>query len=184
MNKDITLEKIDILRQRAGVTYKKAYETLQETGGDVVRALIKLEEEPLGWTERLQVSGTELATRLKELVREGNVNRIIVRRGEKELLDIPVTVGAVSAVLMPYLVAIGMIAAVATRCTVEVERRSPAGAGRTGGYRVPIETDGANGANKREAQPENIATLQSVPGEPAPETGGAVPAWGRSPRRL
>lgn len=190
MNESITLEKIDILRQRAGVTYKKAYETLQETGGDVVRALIKLEEEPLGWTERFQVSGSELAARLKDLIREGNVNRIIVRRGEKVLLDIPVTVGAVSAVLMPYLIAIGMIAAVVTRCTIEVERRGPASPGRTGGYRVPIETDGAG---KHEPSPANTANIATpgrtpsesrVPGEPAADAAGPVPPWGRSPRRV
>ncbi len=147
MNDHITLEKIDILRQRAGISYRRAYEALQETGGDVVRALIRLEEEPNRWTERLQVSGSELATRLRDLVREGNVHRIIVRKGERVVMDIPVTVGAVSAVLMPYLVALGFVGAVVARYTVEVERRSPRRS-KAAGVRVPVETEGTKASDR------------------------------------
>jgi exosome complex RNA-binding protein Csl4 len=121
----ITLEKIDLLRQRAGVSYREAYEVLEETQGDVVRALIKLEEKPRTVTEKFQARGSELLARVRELIRQGNVNRIVVKQEEKVLLDIPVTVGAIGAVLMPYLAALGVIAALATRCTIEVERRQP-----------------------------------------------------------
>jgi len=119
----ITLEKIDLLRHRAGVSYREAYEVLEETQGDVVRALIKLEEKPRTVTEKFQVRGSELVSRVRELIRQGNVNRIVVKQEEKVLLDIPVTVGAIGAVFMPYLAALGVIAALATRCTIEVERR-------------------------------------------------------------
>ncbi len=128
---EITLDKIDILRQRAGVSYRQAYELLQETGGDVVAALIKLEEMPRGVSERIQVTGAELVSRVRQLLREGNVNRIIVRKADRVLLDIPVTAGVVGAILMPYLAALGLIAAVAARHTIEVERRT--GAHRNGG---------------------------------------------------
>ncbi len=122
---EITLDKIDLLRQRTGASYREAFEVLEETQGDVVRALIKLEEKPRTVTEQIQVRGTELLSRVRELLRQGNVNRIVIRQGEKVLLDIPVTVGAVGAVLMPYLAALGVIAALATRCTIEVEKRQP-----------------------------------------------------------
>lgn len=134
-NERITLEKIDVLRGRAGISYHRAFELLEATDGDVVRALIRLEEEPRGWTERVTVSGGEVVSRVREILREGNVNRITIKRREKVLLDMPVTVGAVGAVLMPYLAALGVIAALATRCTIEVERRQRhAGEGPYAGY--------------------------------------------------
>jgi hypothetical protein len=82
-------------------------------------------------TERLRVTGGDLYGKLRQLVHEGNVRRIIIRGSdERVLIDIPVTVGVVGAVLAPFAVAIAALAAVATRCTIEVERveeEAPAG---------------------------------------------------------
>jgi RNA polymerase subunit RPABC4/transcription elongation factor Spt4 len=74
--------------------------------------------------EEYQVSADNLISKVKELVHEGNVRRIIVRseRGET-LLDIPVTVGVIGALFAPYLAALGTIAALVTRCNIAVERR-------------------------------------------------------------
>lgn len=140
---EITLEKIDILRERAGITYREAYRLLEETGGDVVAALIRLEEERQrdSWQERIQVQGEELVQKVKEIIREGNVRRITVKNEEgKTLLEIPVTIGALGALLLPTLAALGVIAALVTQSTIVVERREPtedAGTGR----RVPIDED-------------------------------------------
>jgi uncharacterized membrane protein YvbJ len=74
-------------------------------------------------SETFTVSGDDLVERVRELVHEGNVTRIIVRsEGGKTLLDIPVTAGAVGVVLFPWMAALGAIAALATRCTITVER--------------------------------------------------------------
>jgi hypothetical protein len=74
--------------------------------------------------EEFQVSADDLVGRVKELIAEGNVSRLIVRneRGET-LLEIPVTIGVIGALFAPYLAALGAIAALATRCTIAVERR-------------------------------------------------------------
>jgi hypothetical protein len=74
--------------------------------------------------EEFQVSADDLIGRVKELIAEGNVSRLIVRneRGET-LLEIPVTIGVIGALFAPYLAALGAIAALATRCTIAVERR-------------------------------------------------------------
>jgi RNA polymerase subunit RPABC4/transcription elongation factor Spt4 len=74
--------------------------------------------------EEFQVSADELIARVKELIREGNISRIVVRseRGET-LLEIPVTIGVIGALFAPYLAALGAIAALATRCTIAVERK-------------------------------------------------------------
>jgi hypothetical protein len=80
---------------------------------------------PSEW-EEFQVSADDLVGRVKELIAEGNVSRLIVRneRGDT-LLEIPVTVGVIGALFVPYLAALGAIAALATRCTIAVERRVP-----------------------------------------------------------
>jgi hypothetical protein len=74
-------------------------------------------------SETFTVSGDDLVERVRELVHEGNVTRIIVRsEGGKTLLDIPVTAGAVGVVLFPWMAALGAIAALATKCSITVER--------------------------------------------------------------
>jgi len=74
--------------------------------------------------EEFQVSADDLVGRVKELIAEGNVSRLIVRKeGGETLLEIPVTVGVIGALFVPYLAALGAIAALATKCTIAVERR-------------------------------------------------------------
>lgn len=74
--------------------------------------------------EEFQVSADDLVGRVKELVREGNIRRVIVRNEKGEtMLEIPVTVGVIGALFAPYLAALGAIAAIATRCTIAVERK-------------------------------------------------------------
>ena len=74
-------------------------------------------------TEEFRVSGEGLLAKCKELVREGNIRHITINNEEgKTLIDIPLTVGVVGAVLVPQLAAIGAIAALATRWTIVVEK--------------------------------------------------------------
>ena len=75
-------------------------------------------------SEELSVSADNLVKKVKELIHEGNVRRIIIKDEEgKILLEMPVTVGVVGVILAPWLAALGAIAALATRCTITVERR-------------------------------------------------------------
>jgi len=74
--------------------------------------------------EEFSVSAEDLIKRVKELIHEGNVTRIIVKNEEgKTLLEIPATVGVIGAILAPWMAALGVVAALATRCTIVVERR-------------------------------------------------------------
>jgi hypothetical protein len=83
-----------------------------------------------GGTERNQeftVSADDVSKKVKELIHEGNVRRIIVKDEHgKRLLEIPVTVGVVGILLAPWLAALGVVAALATKCTLVVERMNPA----------------------------------------------------------
>ena len=74
--------------------------------------------------EEYSVSGGNLVDRVRELLHEGNVTRVIVKDDKgNALLEIPATVGVVGAVLAPWLVALGVIAALVTNCRLVVERR-------------------------------------------------------------
>ena len=132
------LEKIDELRRRTGVSYRRAKDALEAGDGDVVQALILLEEgDRRGtWAERMHVTGGEMVDRVKELIHEGNVRRIIISHEGRTLIEFPVTVGALGALLLPTLAALGAIAAMVTECTIEVQRQDvggrPGGADDTG----------------------------------------------------
>lgn len=79
------------------------------------------------FTEKMQVAGTDLVERVKELVAEGNVRRIVIRNDKgKQLLAIPmnlsVAAGGVAVLAAPVLVVLGGIAGLLASVTVEVER--------------------------------------------------------------
>lgn len=73
--------------------------------------------------EEFSVSADDLIEKVKALIREGNVTRIAVKDEKgRTLLEMPATIGVVGVILAPWLAALGAIAALATRCTLIVER--------------------------------------------------------------
>lgn len=75
-------------------------------------------------TEEFTVSADNLIEKVKQLLHEGNVTRMIVKdEKEKILLEIPATVGVIGFVFVPWLAALGVIAALVTNCKIVVERR-------------------------------------------------------------
>ena len=81
--------------------------------------------------ETIEAKGGEVLDKVKELVAEGNVRRIRVRQKQRVIAEFPLTIGVVGAVLAPMLAALGAIAALATECTIEVERAAEATPGET-----------------------------------------------------
>lgn len=74
--------------------------------------------------EEFRVNGNEVVKKIKELIREGNARRIIIKNETGEtLMEIPLTFAAVGAVLAPVLAAVGALAALVTNCTIIVERK-------------------------------------------------------------
>jgi hypothetical protein len=74
------------------------------------------------WWESIKVEGSELLDRVKKLVHEGNVRRIIIKQGGRTIAEFPLTVGLVGTVFAPILAAVGVLAALLSECTLEVER--------------------------------------------------------------
>jgi len=73
--------------------------------------------------EEFKVNGEQLLAKVKELIREGNVRRIIIKdKDDKTLVELPLTVGVVGLVVAPVLAAVGAIAALVTECTIQVVR--------------------------------------------------------------
>ncbi|MCJ7728068.1 MAG: DUF4342 domain-containing protein [Actinobacteria bacterium] len=73
--------------------------------------------------EEFEVKGEDLLKKIKELIKEGNIRKITIKSEEgKTLIQIPLTLGVVGAILLPVWAAIGAIAAIVTKATISVER--------------------------------------------------------------
>ena len=74
-------------------------------------------------TTEFQVKGEEIVAKIKELLHEGNIRRVIIKNEDgRTLIDIPLTIGVVGALVAPQLAAIGAIAALLSRGTIVVEQ--------------------------------------------------------------
>ena len=74
-------------------------------------------------TETFELKGEDLVKKVKELIHEGNVRRIIIKNKEgKTLIEFPLTFGVVGALIAPVLAAVGAIAALVSECSITVER--------------------------------------------------------------
>jgi hypothetical protein len=75
-----------------------------------------------------KVTAEELLGKIKELIHEGNVRKIIIKNEKGETyLEIPVTIGLIGALLAPVFAAVGALAALAANFTIEVEKKEEAG---------------------------------------------------------
>ncbi len=75
--------------------------------------------------ETIKVSGSQLVERVKQLIHEGNIRRIVVSHAGSVVAEFPLTVGVVGALLAPVLAAVGAMVALLSECTIEVERVNP-----------------------------------------------------------
>ncbi|GAB6100265.1 hypothetical protein JCM16358_21440 [Halanaerocella petrolearia] len=150
------LDKIDVIVERTGASYEEAIQALKESNGDVLEAVLTIDNESQPKNKRanretknqtqnqnqnrsqnqkrqeetkanfqqdeFQAQGSQLVSKIRELIRQGNVTRIVVKKGDRSVLNIPVTAGLVGVVLAPYLAAIATIAAMATKYKIKVER--------------------------------------------------------------
>jgi hypothetical protein len=75
--------------------------------------------------EEFKVSGEEVMAKVKQLIKEGNARRIIIKNEKGEtIVELPLTIGAVGALIAPALAAVGAAAALLTNCTIVVVKRN------------------------------------------------------------
>jgi len=73
--------------------------------------------------EEFKINNEQLITKIKEIVKEGNAKKITIKgKDDKEILSFPLTVGVVGVALAPVFAAAATIAALATECTISIER--------------------------------------------------------------
>lgn len=132
---EITLEKVDAVKGRTGASYAESKYALEISNGDVLEAIIYIEEIKgiNGISSSSNTSSTgenkngesveEFKVWLKDLINKGNVSRVRISKDEKELIDVPVNAGiaaGVIAIILPQILAFGVIAAVVTKITIEI----------------------------------------------------------------
>lgn len=125
---EITLEKVDTVIDRTGVSYLEAKRALEESNGDVLAAIIYIEENFIEEESEKEKSQTieEFKSWIKGIIEKGDVTRIKIKKEDKELLDIPVNAGiaaTVIAVMIPQIMAFGVIVAVASKITIEITKQ-------------------------------------------------------------
>lgn len=75
-------------------------------------------------TEEFKVAGKDLKDTVKKLLKDGNARRIIIKNDKGEtVFEIPLTFGAIGAIIAPVLAAVGAVAAILTDCTIVVEKK-------------------------------------------------------------
>lgn len=121
----ITLEKVDQVIERTGVSYAEAKSALESCNEDVLEAIIFIEKQREDKKENKYNQETiqDFKKWLKDLINKGNVTRIRIKKDEKEIVDIPVNAGiaaGVIAVIIPQVLAFLVIAAVVTKITIEI----------------------------------------------------------------
>lgn len=119
---EITLEKIELVKDRTGVTYAEAKAALEEAEGSVVDAIISIEETiNAGEKKRgFGKKGEALFSSLKDLIKKGNVAKIQVKRDDELILNVPVNAGIVGLVIAPIASVVAVVAAFGFKCTIEV----------------------------------------------------------------
>ncbi len=121
----ITLEMVDEVINRTGVTYKEAKEVLELYDGDLLKAIVHIEEQKTGASQSSgkTLNGQEIVDKLKALVNEGFINQITIVKSGKVVVDIPIMAGAIGAVIFTIPTVAAIVAAVATGCEIKIVKK-------------------------------------------------------------
>ena len=119
---EITLEKIELVKDRTGVTYAEAKKALEDADGSVVDAIIAIEETVNSGDKKRAFGekGEALFASLKGLVKKGNVARILVKKDSDTVLNVPVNAGILGICIAPLASVVAIVAAFGFKCTIEV----------------------------------------------------------------
>jgi hypothetical protein len=126
---DEMLNKIDILRERMEISYREAKEYLDETGGDLVQALIRAEEcGARCWSKTIAEKGDEFKNHVSTYISKGNKTKVRIKRDDKTLAEFPATIGVLGIIgtlastQLAVIAGIGVAAAAVNRVSLEIEK--------------------------------------------------------------
>ncbi len=119
---EINLEKIELVKEKTGCTYEEAKAALEKCEGSVVDAIIVIEkkkDEEYNAVNGPSLKDSPIFQKMKEIVDKGNITRIVISKNGKNYVNFPVTVGVAGALLVPWVVIIGVVAALGYQCDIE-----------------------------------------------------------------
>ena len=125
---EITLEKLDQIIERTNVTYGEAKKALEQSEGNVIDAIIYIDENFNTKSKKTKKEEKnevfqDVKSWIMDLVEKGNVARIAIKKDDKVVVDVPVNAGiaaTVIAITIPPILAAALVAAVATKITIEI----------------------------------------------------------------
>lgn len=118
---EITLEKIELVKDRTGVSYREAKDALEKSEGNVVDAIIYIEDSVNGENFNYnEAESKDIISKLKEIVAKGNATKILIKKDDQIVLNIPVNAGIIGSVVAPWGMIAGLVAAFGLRCRIEV----------------------------------------------------------------
>lgn len=150
---DERLEKIDEIVKRTGVTYEEAKRALEESNEDLLEAIIIAEKIKKAKSKSvkdadLKEKGEEIINEIKKILKKGNSTKIVIKKENETVLNVPITAGAVGVVLAPFLTVAGLTAAMLTKCSVQIYQNS--------GEIINVNEEVEKGYNKIKEDIENI----------------------------
>ncbi|MCY6482861.1 DUF4342 domain-containing protein [Clostridium aestuarii] len=114
----ISLQQIDLLRERAHVGYKEAKEALEKCNGEMVEALIYLE----GAKKTKEKCSSQFFSKMKKIIRKGNLTRVVIKKQEKNALNIPLNLVIVFTIFATPVVLVVFLLALITKHKIRIEK--------------------------------------------------------------
>ena len=105
------LQKIDEILKRTNTDYSTAKEALDAANGDVLEAIIIIENQQRGKTSEGFGKGEQIMSQLKDILAKGNATKLTIKKNNEVIINIPITAGLVGAFIAPFLSAAGITVA-------------------------------------------------------------------------
>jgi endo-alpha-1,4-polygalactosaminidase (GH114 family) len=120
----ISIEQIDSLRKRANVSYKEAKEALEKSNGDLVEALLYLEEQNKIKPQNESIKDLTFIKKIKNLISKANKIKFVISKNDKTILNIPSTIAVLLCIFaMPVAIAVVVVALI-TNCKIRFHKDS------------------------------------------------------------
>lgn len=120
----VKLDQIDILRERANVSYQDAKDALEKCNYDIVEALIYLEKENKVKSKTGGECKNKFISRIKSIIQKGNMTSIVIKKDDNVILSLPLTIFVILAIVATPVVAAALILAIFTNHKIRFEKKT------------------------------------------------------------
>lgn len=116
------LQKIDDILKRTNTDYSTAKQALEDANGDVLEAIILIENQYKNqqYSQSASGKGEQILNQLKDVLTKGNATKLTIKKNNDVIVNLPITAGLIGALIAPFLSAAGITAALLTQCSVEI----------------------------------------------------------------